>query len=369
MSVRLGSFPVGASGYWCHTGSGYPTGGTITTHGSFTVSSSSQSWPNFFCSGTGNFWLGVNGADGHDYYSNQVSLSPTTAPAPVPSHNKGDTLSAGQTLSADDFLLSSDGRYEAIMQGDGNFVLYLANQMGINALWSTSTAGKPGSTLQMQGDGNLVVYTAGSSAVWSSSTNPSTGDRLVMQSDANLVIYSGCGTAIWARVGGRIQVGSGCSGGSGSGSAPGSVGGYPWASAACQASPGAQYCPGDNWIYNAGLYDTWGYNYRNCTSYVAWRLSTNNGFNMPRAIGWAAVWGTVLRSQYAINATPARGAIAWDPKGHVAYVESVSADGSQVAISEYNYGYYPDISTGDGLYHTRTVATGKFQYIHVKDLP
>ena len=73
------------------------------------------------------------------------------------------------------------------------------------------------------------------------------------------------------------------------------TGGYPWASATCQDSPltynGVQYCPNDNWVYNGVLYDSWRYSYRNCTSWVAWRLSTNNGYTMPHAIGDASAWG------------------------------------------------------------------------------
>jgi surface antigen len=155
-----------------------------------------------------------------------------------------------------------------------------------------------------------------------------------------------------------------------------STGGYPWASATCQTSPltyhGVQYCPNDNWVYNSNLYDTWGYAYRNCTSWVAWRLSTNNGYTMPRAIGDARAWGPYFTAHgHAPNNTPAPGAIAWEPDGnHVAYVESVSAGGSQVTISEYNEHYYPgQVNTGDGLYDIRTVPSGDFEYIHVKDLP
>ena len=37
-------------------------------------------------------------------------------------------------------------------------------------------------------------------------------------------------------------------------------------------------------------------------------------------------------------------------------------------ISEYNEGYYGSFTDGDGLYDTRTVPTGDFEYIHVKDL-
>ena len=151
------------------------------------------------------------------------------------------------------------------------------------------------------------------------------------------------------------------------------TGGYPWAGATCQTSTqsynGVAYCPNDNWVYNGGLYDTWGYNYRNCTSWVAWRLSTNNGYAMPRAIGDASAWGGYFSSHgVAVNSTPAVGAIAWESGGdHVAYVEAIN--GSNVTISEYNEHYYPGNTTeGDGLYETRTVSSGAFEYIHVKDL-
>ncbi len=111
----------------------------------------------------------------------------------------GTTLNAGETLHSGQALWSADGRYEAIMQGDGNFVVYAA---GAGPLWASGTDGNPGAWLAMQGDGNLVVYTAAGKALWYTSTQPSTSDQLVMQSDGNLVIYSG-GRALWSIQGGR----------------------------------------------------------------------------------------------------------------------------------------------------------------------
>jgi len=153
------------------------------------------------------------------------------------------------------------------------------------------------------------------------------------------------------------------------------TGRYPWASATCQTTPltynGVQYCRNDDWLYKGGLYDTWGYSYRNCTSWVAWRLSINNKYTMPHAIGDASAWGNYFAGHgHTPNHKPALGAIAWKSGGdHVAYVEGVSADKSHVTISEYNEAYYPNQpTTGDGLYDTRTVPTGNFEYIHVKDL-
>ncbi len=55
----------------------------------------------------------------------------------------------------------------AVMQGDGNFVLY---HQGWNALWSSGTYGNPGSYIVMQNDGNLVIYNPGGRALWATGT-------------------------------------------------------------------------------------------------------------------------------------------------------------------------------------------------------
>jgi len=78
MTVQLANFPLGTSYFFCHNGaaSAYPTGGAIANHGSFTVSSPDQSWSSGLCSGTGNFWIGIQATDGNSYYSNQAVLGP-----------------------------------------------------------------------------------------------------------------------------------------------------------------------------------------------------------------------------------------------------------------------------------------------------
>jgi len=53
----------------------------------------------------------------------------------------------------------------AIMQGDGNFVIYDLEQ---NApLWATNTPGNDGAVLHLQGDGNIVVVSASNAVLWS----------------------------------------------------------------------------------------------------------------------------------------------------------------------------------------------------------
>ncbi|MFI9275724.1 trypsin-like serine protease [Kitasatospora sp. NPDC052896] len=91
------------------------------------------------------------------------------------------------------------------MQQDGNLVLYRKSDG--TPLWSSNTAGNPGAWLAVQSDGNLVVYRAGggggTGALWSSGTFWSPGAYLKLQDDGNLVVYKkdggeGTGGAIWS---------------------------------------------------------------------------------------------------------------------------------------------------------------------------
>ncbi len=84
MAVQVVNFPTGLTPYFCHAGSGpdYPTGGTVTAHGQVNITSSNQSWASGLCSGghSTNMWIGFQGTDGHDYYSNQVVIDVAASP-------------------------------------------------------------------------------------------------------------------------------------------------------------------------------------------------------------------------------------------------------------------------------------------------
>ena len=56
---------------------------------------------------------------------------------------------------------------EAIMQADGNFVIYDIEDGFPFPVWSTSTWGNPGAYLNVQGDGNMVIYSASNTVLWS----------------------------------------------------------------------------------------------------------------------------------------------------------------------------------------------------------
>lgn len=108
----------------------------------------------------------------------------------------GDTLLSDQELTIDQRLTSSNGQYFLVLQGDGNLVLRQASTSA--ALWSTQTNGSGAVRFRLQSDGNLVIRNAAGSSIWSSGTQGKGGVRLVMQTDGNLVLRNASGTSVWS---------------------------------------------------------------------------------------------------------------------------------------------------------------------------
>lgn len=127
---------------------------------------------------------------------------------------------------------------------------------------------------------------------------------------------------------------------------------------------------GDDYPYaNYGMsgYDPWLFVYRNCTSFVAWRLNSRNGVdfnNWYGGIEWKGAynWGNAARSLgITVDDTPAVGSVAWQSSGHVAWVAEVGDNGT-VFIEEYNW-------NGDGKYHSRWMNNSSYSgFIHIKDI-
>lgn len=103
-----------------------------------------------------------------------------------------DRIRNNQTLADNAMLRSPSGQYRAIMQSDGNFVVYRSDNA---VIWNAATNGAS-RRLIMQTDGNLVIY-QGTTPVWSSNTAGFSNTVLRMQNDGNLVIYTGQ-RAIWS---------------------------------------------------------------------------------------------------------------------------------------------------------------------------
>lgn len=106
-----------------------------------------------------------------------------------------DTLQANESLTPDQELRSSNGRFRLIYQLDGNLVLYDRDWI---ALWASGTDGiDPGRAI-MQDDGNFAIYSGAGIPQWASNTDGMKGVRLVLQNDGNLVIYTADGVPVWA---------------------------------------------------------------------------------------------------------------------------------------------------------------------------
>lgn len=132
-----------------------------------------------------------------DTGSHTVAVSTTnTVPAGVLTPAAPTTcgiLYAGQGLKAGQGLYSCDGRFSLQMQLDGNLVLY----QGSTALWSSSTWLSSTFSAIMQPDGNFVAYDLGYTAQFSTGTWDHAGAYLALQNDGNLVVYQGS-TPLWA---------------------------------------------------------------------------------------------------------------------------------------------------------------------------
>lgn len=108
-----------------------------------------------------------------------------------------DRLYANECLGQNGLLVSSNGCFRLVMQGDGNLVIY-RNSNGA-ALWSSRTDRSCTNQACMQRDGNFVTYDCQNKATWHSRTMNNEGSSIVMQGDGNLVIYAwNSGRAIWA---------------------------------------------------------------------------------------------------------------------------------------------------------------------------
>lgn len=110
-------------------------------------------------------------------------------------NGSSETLGSNQTLKGGQMAQSTDGRYTAEMQNDGNFVVY---KPGHIAVWATNTAGNPGAWVTMQSDGNMVVYRSNRTVAYTSNTSGHPDSTLIIQPDCNLVLYSVSNTALWS---------------------------------------------------------------------------------------------------------------------------------------------------------------------------
>ncbi|MGW1411638.1 hypothetical protein [Streptomyces sp. NPDC002403] len=104
----------------------------------------------------------------------------------------GDTLRVGGELGIGQYL--QGGAYRLTLQRDGNLVL--SEPKGA-VVWETKTQGLDVRAAVLQDDGNFVLYSP-NGAVWSTDTNGKAVDKLIVQADRNVVLYDKDDNPLWA---------------------------------------------------------------------------------------------------------------------------------------------------------------------------
>lgn len=118
------------------------------------------------------------------YYS--INVNNASSPSAT-----NHTLSSGQSLSTDQYLLSQDK--QSVLRLGGGLKLY----SNFQSIWSVGSANNS-HLLVMQTDGNLVLYDNTSKPVWNTETFGNPGAWLALQVDGNMVVYSASNTPLWA---------------------------------------------------------------------------------------------------------------------------------------------------------------------------
>lgn len=127
-----------------------------------------------------------------------VTVNPTVpCPLPSPTHPV-DQIYVNQRLASNQKLISKNGRFVAVLQEDGNFVVYRVDAGQPQPLWASNTAGQPVRFILMQDDGNLVAYSIAAASYWSSGPTGTTNCYVIMQNDGNLVVYNTHNRPLWA---------------------------------------------------------------------------------------------------------------------------------------------------------------------------
>jgi hypothetical protein len=121
--------------------------------------------------------------------------APMVAAAAVPP----STLVAGQTLMPGAAMVAPGGHVIMVMQTDGNLVEHRDSQL----IWATYTQGNPGAWAIMQPDGNFVIYSKQNKALWHTHTFLYPGAHISLQADTYFVVYSVTMTPLWWRDIGR----------------------------------------------------------------------------------------------------------------------------------------------------------------------
>jgi hypothetical protein len=114
-----------------------------------------------------------------------------------------DKIRSEGTLGSGQSLTSNNNCYYIEMQGDGNLVIYSTpDRVPRKPIWSSNTYNKSPYKpfrFMMQDDGNLVMYDTRNVVVWVSNSERkgSSPYHLVMQNDGSLAVYDANNRCTW----------------------------------------------------------------------------------------------------------------------------------------------------------------------------
>ncbi len=133
-----------------------------------------------------------------EYITKYINNCPASAPT-----SKNTLTNTNQTLLQNEYLVSSNKEYFAIMQDDGNFVIYKGSGPNNNkvVVWDTSTVGEESYAI-MQSDGNFVIYKGSGpdnnkGDVWATMTQTK-GVKIVLEDSGVLNVYNSNNTIVWS---------------------------------------------------------------------------------------------------------------------------------------------------------------------------
>jgi hypothetical protein len=123
---------------------------------------------------------------------------PPDSPGSAPDWDSpsSSTVYVDQALHPGESIWSDNGLYRLRYDESGDLVLL--DEAGGYPMWTSGTQGSSPGIALMQSDGNFVIYDTNGGVCWASGTVNYPGAVLVLQDDGNLVIYGEGGWALWA---------------------------------------------------------------------------------------------------------------------------------------------------------------------------
>ena len=124
--------------------------------------------------------------------------TPEPAYTPEPPRVSPDRIVGGTSLAPGSYIEAPNHMYKFLVQSDGNCVVF----KGLEPIWSTGT-NQAGCKLMLGSRGKLMMVNPGGDTVWETGEDGPSGDYyLQMQEDGNLVVYRRSGpdqfTCMWA---------------------------------------------------------------------------------------------------------------------------------------------------------------------------